>query len=66
MKAYLCKVAYENSAVKENKTLLVLAENPYEASTLCEKKLVKHYDERITVGTITEYDITKGFALVLE
>lgn len=66
MKVYIIKVNYENSAVKEKKTLLVFAEDSSQAVTLCEKKLVKTYDEWITVESITEGDMTKGFAFVID
>ena len=65
MKAYICKVKYENSAVIENKILLVLAENEFQAANLCEEKLCKHYDESIKLGTITEVDTSEGLAYIV-
>ena len=65
MKAYLCKVKYENSAVIENKILMVIAKDESQAANLCEEKLVNHYDESIEVKTITEVDVSEGIAYVV-
>ena len=65
MKAYICKVTYENSAVIENKILMVLAKDLSQVANLCEEKLVKHYDESIEVKSISEVDVSEGIAYVI-
>lgn len=62
---YMCKVRYENSAVIENKILMVIAKDLSQVASLCEEKLVNHYDESIEVKSITEVDVSEGVAYVV-
>ena len=65
MKAYICKVMYENSAVIEDKILLVLAKDLSQVASLCEEKLVNHYDESIEIKSISEVDTSEGIAYIV-